>query len=151
MKFNNYEVEDLRNAAPSQIRQVVDNNVSFHIFYHMTSTALLREINTKGLLTSRETGKSIVDGLPSDPDCVYLTSNKHEKHYLKRAVGEFGGKGMIVMVCVEIKNLLADENALPGAYLKESHDNQLFQSLCFNCCKHKGKIERNRIISIMIS
>ncbi|URM33134.1 hypothetical protein LLY41_01175 [Cytobacillus firmus] len=118
---------------------------------HFTSSILLESILEKGLLPNSISRKEIQDNLSTDPNCVYLSAI-YDSSYLKRAIKEFGGEGIIIIVEVE-KNLLeADENSI--SYNSDlistlKGEELLYHSMCFlGACKYKGTLSPNKILGV---
>ncbi|MCC5465773.1 hypothetical protein [Pelosinus baikalensis] len=101
-----------KDMSGTSVRNAEEINEYDHfILGHITSTAILDSISEKGLLPPRVTNIRIKDNLDSDIECVYLLC-KMDKSYVRRAIEEFGGEGLVVLSRVAKHKLFADENVL---------------------------------------
>ena len=119
---------------------------------HSTSSVFLKSILEKGLIPNTLSGKQIEDNLSTDPDCVYLSAS-YDVLYPKRAVGKYGGEGIVITVEVEKELLEADiHSVVPGNDLikNKTKDELLYESLgyLYGSCKYRGIISPHNIISI---
>ena len=126
-----------------------ERGTHFHLA-HFTTSTLLESILEKGLLPNSISGRKISDNLYTDPNCVYL-SGIYDSSYLNRAIKEFGGEGIIIVVEVE-KNLLeADENSISFNNIsnRAPREEMLFYSMSFlGACTYKGIIHPNKILGV---
>ncbi len=137
-----------RSSPPGSFEEM--KRSEYLILGHCTTSAFLEEIKRNGLVPDYHKGRSINDGLPSDPNYVYLFA-RLDKYFLKRAVRHHGGKGIVVAVQVELALLEADENAIaPADHGKFPSDFLLYKSLCMNQCRHRGQIRPNQILGIYL-
>lgn len=144
----NTRIRHLYNASVQSVKQALEEEKQL-ILRHMTSTSFYESINSNGLLIPQETGNVFNDGLPADPGCVYLMPKLEDSYYLNRAVKQYGGKGLIVEVRVDIQRLLPNECILFGAQRSLPLLEQLYASLCGDSCKHSGSINRNQIVELI--
>jgi hypothetical protein len=115
---------------------------------HHTTDIFLSSIRRDGLSPSAVTGLSIADRLESDLECVYLAS-RHDTFYFQRAVDQYGGEGLVVLVQVETEDLLADENMLsPSERDALQPLEQLYRSLCAGACKHRGPTPTSKVVAL---
>lgn len=145
--FKCYDLTDLkgtRNSVNPTLEAI--NNYEYFILVHMTTSLFLDEILEKGLLPNKLSNNEIKDpGLENDPEVVYLSS-WNDNFYMKRAVKNYGGEGIAVVVLVKKDYLEPDSNALP---LAVKADNKTLNSLTsWGACKHRGVIPSEQIISI---
>jgi endonuclease III len=120
------------------------------VLAHITSSNLLPAITQQGVLPHRGEGRAIGDNLPSTPDCVYLSSTL-DHFYFERATKRFGGVGAVVVVEVNRERIEPDENALTDRDRENwSPEQQLFQSLKFGSCRHKGAIPPSQFRGIYL-
>ena len=134
---------DFKSSAPRNPEELA--SCSEVILGHFTSSTFFESIDRDGLVPDIKKERAVEDDLPSDLTSVYLAAT-FDRFYLKRAVKNHGGAGLIVVVRVDIRSLLADDASLKPADLGLSSKQQLYLSLQFGSCKHRGPIERSRVI-----
>ena len=118
------------------------------ILGHFTSSVFLSSIRKNGLCPDDKKQRSIDDGLLSDNSSIYLSA-RFDRFYLDRAVTNHGGSGLIVVVRAPIDQLRPDVNALSESERNcMPFEHQLFSSLQFGACVHRGPILLNRILGI---
>lgn len=74
-----------------------------------------------------------------------------DSSYLNRAIKEFGGEGIIIVVEVENNILEADENSISfnNISYRVTREEILFYSMSFfGTCKYKGIIHPNKILGV---
>jgi hypothetical protein len=102
------------------------------------------------LLPNSISGRKISDNLYTDPNCVYL-SGIYGSSYLNRAIKEFGGEDIIIVVEVENNILEADENSISfnNISYRATREEILFYSMSFfGTCKYKGSKHPNKILGV---
>lgn len=127
------------------------NETDYLILAHATSSELFDSIISKGLLANSVTNIKVNDNLETDSDSVYLSAGEY-KFYMRRAVKEFGGQGIVIVVKVDKSLIVADENSLSyGDKINPnlSQSEKLVRSMCLlGACKHLGNIPKDNIIKI---
>ena len=134
----------------SQHPQTRDELFSYShlILGHFTSSTFLPSIIAHGLEPDFEHKRVMDSDLPSDIESVYLCS-RYDRFYIRRVVEHHGGRGIAILVCVPVAELVADECALSSdARGRTLPDVQLFLSLCFGTCKYLGTIPTSSFVGI---
>ena len=135
-----------RSGGPSSLNEL--REAPSLILGHMSSSTFLPSIITKGLAPDTGRERASKDQLYSDPDCVYLLT-RFDRFYLNRATQSHGGEPIILEVQAKRSRLVADENALSPARMKDvDQDTALYESMCFGACKHRGPIPPEHILGI---
>lgn len=134
-------------SRPPQSRAEFDQARQF-ILGHFTSSTFLDRIPKEGLAPDTKKERVIDDNLPSDPESVYLLAT-FDRFYLHRAIKHHGGRGIMIEVAVERRQLTADEGQI-NPFVRSTVDAEeaLYLSLCGGACKHRGGVAVKNILSI---
>lgn len=137
---------DRQSGGPSTMEALLAHE--YLVLAHHTSSSFLSSILARGVVPDSTGLHTVDDGLPSDPEAVYLAVGVDRYYHERAAAREPGSTGITLEVRVARALLRADQAAVPPASVCDDWNRMLFLSLSLGACAHCGAIPPSQILGI---